>query len=75
MKKAILIGTILVSGLCGIGSAFAGGGGAAADRLRDPNGRGMGMSVRDYNQAMKKKRSQQGTPSGQWTTPGQPNTR
>ena len=51
--------------IVGVGSACAGGGGAAADRLRDPNGRGVAMDVKQYRQDMKKKRSQQlGTQNG-----------
>ena len=52
-----------------IGSAWAGGGGAAADRLRDPNGRGLNMNVRQYNADMKRQRSRK-----MMGTPGQPTT-
>jgi hypothetical protein len=48
MKRSIPILT-LIAFLGGLGAAYAGGGGASADRLRDPNGRGMGMSVSQYN--------------------------
>ncbi|GAC1340708.1 MAG: hypothetical protein NVSMB26_28780 [Beijerinckiaceae bacterium] len=39
----------------GLGSAWAGGGGAAADRLRDPNGRGLNMSEKTYKKAVEKR--------------------
>jgi hypothetical protein len=54
----------LIAFVGGLGAAYAGGGGAAADRLRDPNGRGSNMSVKQYNSDMKKRRAK-GTPPGQ----------
>ncbi len=63
MKRSIPILT-LIAFLGGLGAAYAGGGGAAADRLRDPNGRGMGMSVSQYNKTMKQRRVK-GMPPGQ----------
>ena len=46
----------LIAFVCGVGAAYAGGGGAAADRLRDPNARGLNLSVKQYNSDMKKRR-------------------
>lgn len=55
----------LIAFLGGLGAAYAGGGGAAADRLRDPNGRGLNMSVQQYNQAMRQRRMKRANPPGQ----------
>ncbi|MBV9394877.1 MAG: hypothetical protein JOZ84_10745 [Methylobacteriaceae bacterium] len=46
----------LIAFVGGLGAAYAGGGGAAADRLRDPNARGLNLSVKQYNSDMKKRR-------------------
>jgi hypothetical protein len=54
----------LIAFVGGLGVAYAGGGGAAADRLRDPNGRGMNMSVQQYNEAVKR-RGKRTNPPGQ----------
>jgi hypothetical protein len=54
----------LIAFVGGLGAAYAGGGGAAADRLRDPNGRGMNMSVQQYNEAVKR-RGKRTNPPGQ----------
>jgi hypothetical protein len=54
----------LIAFVGGLGAAYAGGGGAAADRLRDPNGRGLNMSVQQYNEAVKR-RSKRTNPPGQ----------
>ncbi|MEA2838755.1 MAG: hypothetical protein QOF41_85 [Methylobacteriaceae bacterium] len=62
MKRYVPVLT-LIAFVGGLGSAYAGGGGAAADRLRDPNGRGVAMSVKRYNTDMKKRRAkEQGAP-------------
>jgi hypothetical protein len=57
MKRYIPVFT-LIAFLGGVGAAYAGGGGAGADRLRDPNARGTAMSVKQYNSDMKKRRGQ-----------------
>ena len=54
----------LIAFVGGLGAAYAGGGGAAGDRLRDPNGRGTAMSVPQYNKTMKQRRAK-GVPPGQ----------
>jgi hypothetical protein len=69
MKRSIPILT-LIAFLGGLGAAYAGGGGASADRLRDPNGRGMGMSVSQYNKTMKQRRAK-GLQPGQTGQSGQ----
>ena len=56
MKRYIPIFT-LVAFVGGLGAAYAGGGGAGAERLRDPNGRGTAMSVPHYNKTMKERRA------------------
>ena len=56
MKRYIPVFT-LIAFVGGLGAAYAGGGGAAADRLRDPNARGLNMSVKQYNADMKKRRA------------------
>jgi hypothetical protein len=63
MKHYIPVFT-LIAFVGGLGAAYAGGGGAAADRLRDPNARGLNMSVKQYNSGMKKRRGK-GVPPGQ----------
>jgi hypothetical protein len=55
----------LIAFVGGLGAAYAGGGGAAADRLRDPNGRGVAMSVQQYNQTMRQRRMKRTNPPGQ----------
>jgi hypothetical protein len=66
MKRYVPILT-LVAFVGGLGAAYAGGGGAAADRLRDPNARGLNMSVKQYNSDMKKRRGK-GLQLGQMQT-------
>jgi hypothetical protein len=66
MKHYVPILT-LIAFVGGLGAAYAGGGGAAADRLRDPNARGLNMSVKQYNSDMKKRRAK-GLPPGQMQT-------
>jgi hypothetical protein len=56
MKRYVPVLT-LIAFVGGLGAAYAGGGGAAGDRLRDPNARGTAMSVKQYNSDMKKRRS------------------
>jgi hypothetical protein len=56
MKNYVPVLTLIFF-IGGLGSAYAGGGGAAADRLRDPNARGLNMSVKQYNADMKKRRA------------------
>ena len=63
MNRYIPVFTLLAF-IGGIGAAYAGGGGAAADRLRDPNARGLNMSVKQYNSDMKKRRAKS-LPPGQ----------
>ena len=66
MKRYVPILT-LIAFVGGLGAAYAGGGGAAADRLRDPNARGLNMSVKQYNSDMKKRRGK-GMPPGEMQT-------
>jgi hypothetical protein len=62
MKRYVPVLT-LIAFVGGLGAAYAGGGGAAGDRLRDPNARGTAMSVKQYNSDMKKRRAkEQGAP-------------
>ena len=63
MHRSIPVFT-LIAFVGSLGAAYAGGGGAAADRLRDPNARGLNMSVKQYNSDMKKRRAR-GLPPGQ----------
>jgi hypothetical protein len=63
MKNYVPVLT-LIAFIGGLGSAYAGGGGASADRLRDPNGRGLNMSTQQYNEAVKR-RSKRTNPPGQ----------
>jgi hypothetical protein len=66
MERYVPIFT-LIAFVGGLGAAYAGGGGAAADRLRDPNARGLNLSVKQYNSGMKKRRAK-GMPPGQMQT-------
>jgi hypothetical protein len=61
MKNYVPVLT-LIAFIGGLGSASAGGGGAAADRLRDPNGRGLNMSTKQYNEAVKRRTKKTGQP-------------
>ena len=65
MKRLVPI--VALVGFVGFGPAWAASGGA--DRLRNPNGRGMGVSEQQYRQDMKKKRSQ--NPNTQYGAPMQ----
>ena len=56
MKRCVPVLT-LIAFMAGLAPGYAGGGGAAADRLRDPNARGLNMSVKQYNSDMKKHRA------------------
>jgi hypothetical protein len=66
MKRCIPAIALMAFVFGGLGSAWAGGGGGA-DRLRDPNGRGTGMSTKAYNEAVKR-RSKKTTAPGQMQT-------
>ena len=66
MKRYVPILTFIAF-VSGLGAAYAGGGGAAADRLRNPEARGTGMSVKQYNKEMKQRRGK-GMPPGQMQT-------
>jgi hypothetical protein len=61
MKNYVPVLT-LIAFIGGLGSACAGGGGAAADRLRDPNGRGLNMSHKQYHEAVKRRTKKAGQP-------------
>ena len=66
MKRYVPVLTLIVF-IGGLGSAYAGGGGAAADRLRDPNGRGLNMSHKQYHEAVKR-RGKRTIPPGEMQT-------
>jgi hypothetical protein len=55
MKRYVQLISVVAFVVGGLGSAWAGGGGAGADRLRDPNGRGSAMASKPYNEAVKKR--------------------
>ena len=54
MKNYVPVLT-LIAFIGGLGSAYAGGGGYDAGRMRDPNGRGLNMSHKQYHEAVKRR--------------------
>jgi hypothetical protein len=63
MKNYVPVLT-LIAFIGGLGSAYAGGGGYDAGRMRNPDGRGLNMSYRQYNEAVKR-RGKRTAPPGQ----------
>jgi hypothetical protein len=56
MKRVFAIVTF-VGFVASLSPAIAGGGGGDAGRLRDPNARGLNMSVKQYNRDMRHRRA------------------
>ncbi len=56
MKRILAIVTFMTF-VAGLAPAMAGGGGGDGSRLRDPNARGLNMSVRQYNRDMRHRRA------------------